>query len=91
MLAEVDWGQVAGMLVLVIGALTTAIATLIPIWHHARRGQEALSEAIEESDQNGGDVRAALRKRTDTDPDLKRHLKKVRAAATERLKKKEQF
>jgi len=86
-LAEIDWSGIGGLLVLVIGALSTALATLIPIYFKSRRGAEAMSAAIDESERTGESPKAVLKRTTSVDADLGKHLDTVRDKATRRLDK----
>ena len=85
-LAQVNWEGLAALLVALVGALTTALSVLIPIYFRERRGAKAALDAIDEAAENGGDARAELDKRTKTDLKLKRHLDGVRNR-TRRLEK----
>ena len=86
-LADFDWSGLGGMLVLVIGALASALATLIPVYFKAKRGQNVLSAAIEEGERTGEGAKAVLKRTVSGDAKLAQHLEDVRSRNTTRLEK----
>lgn len=90
MIAEIDW---AGLKDFVLFLAVAIVPMILAAWRKSElkrkeeeRASDAMHDAIQEADENGGDAKSHLAVKKAADPALAKHLD---AKATKRLAKKE--